>query len=220
MEVETAVKTRKSVRAFKADPVAADLLRSIMDLALMAPSWGNTQPWEVLVVRGKKLAQLKKAFRNKFEADEPTNPDFPLPTEWPEQCLTRYKALGKALFEKIGIRRHDHARRKEHYLQMFQGFGAPVFVYVCLDKRLSRWSMLDVGIFIQTVCLVAMSKGVSSCILTHLVLYPDIVRKELQISDSKYVVMGIALGYPDETAEINAFTSPRESQSDMVKWIT
>ena len=80
--------------------------------------------------------------------------------------------------------------------------------------------MLDVGIFIQTVCLVAMSKGVSSCILTHLVLYPDIVRKELQISDSKYAVMGIALGYPDETAEINAFASLRESQSDMLKWVS
>jgi nitroreductase len=220
MDVERAIRERKSIRAFKDDPVPDMLLRSIINSALLAPSWGNTQPWEVFVVTGKKLVQLKKAFANKFETNQPTNPDFPLPTEWPEECLRRHKALGKALFAKIGIRRDDHARRKEHYLQMFQGFGAPVFVYMCLDKKLTNWAMLDVGIFIQTVCLVAISKGVSSCILTHLVLYPDIIRKELQISENKYMVMGIALGYPDEAAEINAFSSHRENQSDMVKWIS
>jgi len=216
MNVETAIRDRKSVRAFKKDPVAVDLVRSVLDLSLLAPSWGNTQPWEIFVVTGRKLALLKELFVKKFEADEPTNPDFPLPREWPERCSRRYKDLGKALFERLGMDRHDRARRKEHYVHMFEGFGAPVFVYLCLDRGLGIWSMLDAGIFIQTLCLTAISKGLGSCILAHLVLYPDVVRKELLISDSKNVVMGIALGYPDESADINASRSPRESFCNIV----
>jgi len=217
MDVETAILKRKSIRAFKGDPVEEGLLWSVINLALKAPSWGNTQPWEVFVVTDQKLADLKKGFREKFERDEPPNPDIPLPTEWPDECLKRYKDLGRSLFEKVGIGRTDTLLRRKHYLQMFQGFGAPVFIYICLDKKLSRWSMLDVGIFVQTLCLAAVSKGLGTCILTHLVLYPDVIRKELQIPASKSIVMGVALGYVDDTALINTFESTREDKSRLVK---
>lgn len=218
MDVDAAIMARKSVRAFRNNPVQEDLLWSVLGLGLRAPSWGNTQPWEVFVVTDQKLDELKKNFREKFERDELPNPDFPIPTEWPDECLKRHKDLGKSLFEKVGIGREDRDLRRKHYLQMCQGFGAPVFIYICLDKKLSRWSMLDVGIFIQTVCLAAVSKGLGSCILTHLVLYPDVIRKELQIPESKYIVMGIALGYAEDSALINRFQSPRENKSEVVKW--
>lgn len=218
MNIETAILERRSIRAFKNDPVPQELVNRIIELSLRSPSWGNTQPWEVLVVMGEKVHELKEGFRSKFERDEPPNPDIPLPTDWPADCLNRYKSLGRDLFRKIGIRREDRESRRNYYLSMFQGFGAPVFIYVCLDRKLSQWALLDVGLFVQTVCLAATSAKLGTCILTHLVLYPDVIRKHLEVPNTKLIVIGIALGYTDKSALINTFRSPRVDMTEIVKW--
>jgi nitroreductase len=220
MNTKTAILERKSVRAFTDDAVAHNILKSVIDLALCAPSWGNTQPWEIYVVAGERLRTLKKRFAENFNQEVPTDPDLPIPSTWPDACAKRYKTLGKSLFEHLGIGRDDAVARKTHYSKMFEGFGAPVFVYVCLDKRLSAYSMLDAGIFIQTLCLAALEEGLGSCILTHLILYARVIREELAIPDTSNIVMGVALGYEDPAVRINSFRSERESQPLFVKWIS
>jgi len=219
MDFESAIRERKSIRAFTGDPIDSEVLRQIINLALQAPSWGNTQPWEVYVVTGKKLEKIKSECTKRYERGDPPNPDLALPSSWPSACLERYRSLGKALFEHIGISRGDHIGRKSHYLKMFNGFGAPVFVYICLDKQLSNYALIDVGLFFQTLCLSATAKGIGTCILTHLVLYSDVVHEELEIPNSKRVVMGAALGRTDMAAQINHFKSCRESESVLVKYI-
>jgi nitroreductase len=42
MDVVDAIKQRKSIRAFKSDPVKLDLLKKIIEQAQRAPSWANT----------------------------------------------------------------------------------------------------------------------------------------------------------------------------------
>jgi nitroreductase len=219
MNMKLAIKERISVRAFTNDAVANNVLKSVLELALCAPSWGNTQPWEVYVVTGDKLKTLKKRFTENYNKNDPVDPDLPIPSAWPDACAKRYKTLGKTLFEHLGISGDDVVARKTHYLKMFEGFGAPVFVYVCLDKRLSTYSLLDAGIFIQTLCLAALEEGLGSCILTHLILYANVLREELAIPNTKNIVMGVALGYEDPAAHINSFKSRRESNSLLVKWI-
>ena len=128
MDLVSAIRGRKSVRAFKNDLVSDSILMSVVELALCAPSWGNTQPWEVYVIKGEKIKKLKKQFTQKFQKDDPVNPDLAIPSAWPDACSTRYKTLGKTLFQHLGINRGDSVARKLHYLRMFEGFGAPVFV--------------------------------------------------------------------------------------------
>jgi len=217
MDLQTAIKYRKSVRAFTGSPVSSKVLKEVINLALASPSWGNTQPWEVYIVFGEKLVKIKEEVTKKYMRGDQPSPDLPLPTSWPTPCLKRYKKLGKALFEHIGITRSDEDSRRSHYLKMFQGFGAPVFVYICLDKKLSNYALIDVGLFIQSLCLAAVLKGLGSCILTHLVLYPNVVRAALEIANTKNVVMGVALGYEDKSARINHFKSGRESEAVLVK---
>jgi len=219
MDLESTIRERKSIRAFTSDPVDPEVLRQIINLALQSPSWGNTQPWEVYVVTGKKLEKIKSEFTKRYERGDQPNPDLAEPSSWPSACLERYRNLGKSLFEKIGISRGDHIGRKSHYLKMFNGFDAPVFVYICLDKELSNYALIDVGLFFQTLCLSAVDKGIGSCIMTHLVLYSDVVHQELGIPNSKNVVMGVALGREDMAAQINHFRSCRESESVLVKYI-
>ena len=45
MDIVEAIQQRKSIRAFKPDPVPKEILKEILELALRAPSWANTQPW-------------------------------------------------------------------------------------------------------------------------------------------------------------------------------
>jgi len=63
MEIDEALKTRRSVRRFTAEPIPDGLLRDIIDLARHAPSSMGGQPWQFVVVRDparkKQLAEIK-----------------------------------------------------------------------------------------------------------------------------------------------------------------
>ena len=61
MDVVEAINNRRSIRSFKPDPVPLDILRKIVDGALHAPSASNNQPWELAVVGGAKLEEIKQA---------------------------------------------------------------------------------------------------------------------------------------------------------------
>ena len=91
MEVAEAIRQRRSVRAFKPDPVPKKLLRKIIEAALWAPSWANTQPWEFAVVTGKTLESIQEAFLERGE-QEPLS-EVARPYEFPEPYLSRIQAL-------------------------------------------------------------------------------------------------------------------------------
>jgi nitroreductase len=61
VDVIEAIYSRQSVRAFKAEPVPVDVLESIIQAALQAPSWENTQPWEFAVIAGEVMKEIKEA---------------------------------------------------------------------------------------------------------------------------------------------------------------
>ena len=75
-----AILERKSVRAFTNDAVADNRLKAVIDLALYAPSWGNTQPWEIYVVMGDRLTTLKKRFAENFNQNVPIDLGLPIPS--------------------------------------------------------------------------------------------------------------------------------------------
>jgi len=56
------IKGRRSVRSFKSDPVPEEHLRLILEAGLWAPSGGNAQPWEFVLVREKSLIDKIKLF--------------------------------------------------------------------------------------------------------------------------------------------------------------
>ena len=53
MEVSDSIRSRRSIRRFKADPVPTKFLDALLEAVQWAPSWGNTQCWEVIVVKDK-----------------------------------------------------------------------------------------------------------------------------------------------------------------------
>jgi nitroreductase len=127
---------------------------------------------------------------------------------------------GGRLWAILGIDRHDRESREAFNLSMYKFYGAPQVIFVCLDESLGHYSIFDCGCFVQTICLLATSKGLGTCILASAVRYPDIIRKHVPIPREKKLLIGVAIGYPDYGATINQFQSNREPLENIVHWCT
>jgi len=59
------IKTRRSIRTYKTDPVPDDILIRILEAGRLAPSAKNIQPWKFIVIKDEKIRQeLVPACRN------------------------------------------------------------------------------------------------------------------------------------------------------------
>jgi nitroreductase len=219
MELRIAVKGRRSVRKFKPDEVPENIIREIIEDARWAPSGGNTQPWELHVAVGESLKRFKEANRRNFLEGVPANPDVATQQVYPDAMRDRYQALAKQTFGSQGITREDRQARWQYNAGMFAILDAPCLILFCLDEALSlEYTMLDIGMLLQTVCLLAYERGLGTCILGVSVRYPDLVRQILSVPENKNIVIGVALGYPDGDASINNFQRERAELAEFVFW--
>ena len=220
MELQKAICNRRSIRHFLAKPVSKDIIEKLIADSLWAPSWGNTQPWEIVVASGQKLEDFKKRSQEALLAGQEAAADIPMPQVWPDAYLDRYKELGKSVLGALSIAREDKEGRLQHFVKMFGFFDAPAAVLVAVDKELAlEYAMLDVGIFLQTFCLLAHDKGLGTCILAAMVSYPEIARELFSVPAGKLFVMGAALGWPDPEAPVNSFDRKRGSLDEFVRWV-
>jgi len=219
MEIFQTVTTRRSIRRFKPDPVPEPLLREILEAARWSPSWGNTQPWEILVVTGAALDRFRKANRQHLLDGVIPDPDTPMPDAWPEPLKQRYGDVGKQVLTALAIPRGDKEARLRYAGDMFALFSAPSLLLFCVDRGIPReYAMLDTGAIVQTVCLLAHARGLGSCILAASVRYPGLIREIIPIPETKAVIIGVAVGYPDGEAPVNQFTRERANPDEFIRW--
>jgi nitroreductase len=218
MELLEGIETRRSFRAFKSTPVPEETIREILKAASKSPSYTNTQPWEVAVVSGKKKEELSKILLELAESGIASNSDLPSPKAWPPELDRRAKEHGARRYKVLGIEREDEQRRKELGLMNLKFYGAPCALFLFMDRTLGSWSIFDMGLFAQSIVLAAHSFGVGSCLQAMLVNYPAAVREFLEIPETKQLVIGISLGYPDLEARLNAYHSKKVSPDDFVQW--
>jgi nitroreductase len=206
-----AARTRRSIRAYKRDPVPITILREVVALGRYAPSGSNIQPWHVHVLTGATLSRLGTALRQAFLDDEPGHKrDYDYYTD-PilEPYLARRRQCGWGLYGALGIGRGDHDKSRAYRATNYDFFGAPVGLLFTIDRQLEKGSWLDYGMFLQTIMLAARSRGLHTCAEASIASYPDIVRRELGISDDWIVICGMAMGYADPSAVINSFQPSR-----------
>ena len=225
MDIAAAINQRKSIRAFKPDPVPKETLKQIMELALRAPSWGNTQPWEFAIATGKKLEAIRQAYAEKAAAAAEDKPDIPRPRAFPQPYDTRYRALGRQVLALKGISREDKEKRISWVLQGLGLFEAPCAIYICIDRALYQqgegfniWPLFDCGLVAENIMLLATGYGLGTIAQIQAVVYPDVLRNVLGIPDSKIIVLGIAIGYPDRDDPVNQLRSEREPLDDVSTW--
>jgi nitroreductase len=216
-----AVKTRKSIRGYKPDPVPKEVLEQILELASHAPSAMNTQPWEFTVLTGKVLENVRRSNVELLNSGVPPNPEHVV-TSWPRESIYRQRQvdLAKQLFQLMDIPREDKEKRAKWLERGFRYFDAPAAIILSTDRCLSESGpLLDIGAVIQTICLAALHFGLGTCIEDQGTMYPEVLRKYAHIPESKRIIAAIAIGYPDWDFPANKVESEREPIKNMTTWL-
>jgi len=219
MDVIEAILARYSVRDFSSKSVAKETIMKILEVATRSPSGGNGQPWEVFVASGATIEKIRKMYqeRSKGGAGGPGRPGGTGgPPPRPAYIQERMSTIRNERLKLLGLDPADPASGKVFMEWGSRLFGAPVLVVICMDKALS--SNLDIGMFIQAICIAAQGYGVDSFIASAFVSQPDVLRQELEIPESLNIVVGIGLGYPDPDSIINTYRSPRRPIQEVVRY--
>jgi len=219
MKLEEVVRNRKSVRAFSPNSVPRETISRVVELARWAPSWGNTQPWEIVVADGPKAKELADAFEVEGKKGATPRPSISIPVNFSGVYKDRYMNLGKNLLAFMGIAREDKEARMSHYLNMYRFFGAPAVVYLVIDGDLNEpYSCLDIGSIGTTICYAAMVHGLGTIYLAASMHFPDIVKQVLDIPETKKIVIGIAIGYPEADKPAAVFRSDRAPSGEILRF--
>lgn len=219
MFVEDALRARRSVRAFKPDPVPPGLIAELLTLASLAPSGTNIQPWKVHVVAGETRARLEREVLAHRDTQPPDDgAEFPRQSKRKEPYIGRMRKLGKEMYGLIGVPRGDQAANWAQWGRNYRFFDAPVGLIFTIDKDLDCMSFLDIGIFMQSFMLAAKTRGLDTCAQGAWNNYWTVTRRVLSIPEDEYIVCGISLGYADETAPVNTLVSDREPLASFARF--
>ena len=207
VSVSEAVARRMSVRAFRSDPVPGAVVREILQAAQAAPSGGNLQPWRVYALAGEPLAELKAL----AVAAPPQAAEYTVyPDSLWDPFRTRRYQCGEDLYASIGIGRDDRPGRFRQLALNTQFFGAPVGLFFCLDRKLGHPQWADLGMFMQTVMLLATERGLDTCAQEFWARYPLTVGNFLNLPTDHMLFSGMALGYRDADHPINRWRTRRD----------
>jgi nitroreductase len=211
MNVTEAIATRMSCRAFLPTPVPEATVRAILDAARQSPSGGNLQPWRVYALAGAPLAEFVALVRSRMPANprgEGSEYDI-YPADLWEPYRTRRFKCGEDLYATIGVTRDDKFGRLLQFARNYEFFGAPVGLFFCLDRRMGPPQWSDVGMYMQSVMLVAREHGLHTCAQEAWSVWHRTVAEFLALPPELMLFSGMALGYRDEAAPINRLRTDR-----------
>jgi nitroreductase len=213
MNVNDALNARRSTRAFLSVPIEKEKLYAVLEAAVRTPSWANSQPWELFVATGGTLERIKNGYRQKYAEKATAAPETPRPAEWPQSAKLRQQQLRPDMERDCGDAVQQFGALNQNM------FNAPAVIYVCMEKMLSEWSLYDIGAYSQSLMLAAVEQGLATIPAITLVLYPDVLRRELKIPDNLKITIGIAIGYADKDNKINNFRSGRSPLNETVRFL-
>lgn len=215
MDVIKAISARHSVRDFSSKPVPKETVMKILELAILSPSGGNGQPWEVFIASGATMEKIRKLYQERLQSGTGI-PNRPADSPRPAFVQERFSTIRNGWLKLLGLDPADPASGKIITEWGSKLFGTPVLVVICMDKALS--SYLDIGIFVQTICIAAQGYGVDSFIAGAFLSQPDVLHQELEIPENFNIVTGIGLGYPSPNSIINTYRSPRRVIQEVVRY--
>ncbi len=212
--VDDAIISRRSIRKFLPKPVERSIVEDILDVARRAPSGTNIQPWQVYVLAGEPLKTLSRRILEVFNdpaLDAQHQREYKYyPDEWFSPFIERRRAVGWALYARLGIAKGEQARMHEQHGRNFVFFDAPVGLLFGIDRRLEQGSWLDYGMFIQNVMVAARGRGLHTCPQVSFAPYHKIVADVVGMPPDQMLVCGMALGHADPDAPENGLVTERE----------
>lgn len=208
------LRARRSTRDFLSTPIPADVLTRVLADAHCAPSWSNTQPYRIAIASGAAKDTLAQQLTALFEAGSLIQSgglmgklkaaifrkglpdgDFKVHFEYPKDLLPRRRATGFGLYRLLGIGRDDYAARHAQMRRNFTFFGAPTVIFIFVHRDLHEFSVLDAGIYLQTLMLSATANGLATCAQGALATWASPVRAAFDVPSNYKLITGVSIGY-------------------------
>ena len=221
MELEQAMRERRSIRGFLDKPVPRETLEEVIALANRAPSSMNTQPWHLHVLTGEPLEAVRKGNSERMLAGVPPVREISAHAAYEGPHRDRQIEIAVQLFEAMVIERHDKEMRQDWVMRGFRQFDAPVSIVMCLDKILLEDTIghFDLGAMTYGLTLAAWSKGLGCVINGQGIMQSPVVREHAGIPDDQVIMTCVAMGWPDEDFEANSVVSRRRPVDNVTRFV-
>ena len=217
MKVTDAVATRYSARSFLPDAIDDDTIRALLEKASRAPSGGNLQPWRIFVVNGACMDRLRTHLAAATPFDEPLYEIYP-PKLWEPYRTNRF-AVGERLYASIGIGRDDKEGRLAQFARNGEFFGAPAGLFCFVDRRMGPPQWSDLGMFLQTLMLLATEAGLDTCAQEYWSTRHRAVSEFVGAPDELMLFCGMAIGRADPEAPINGWRTDRQPLEEWAEFV-
>lgn len=215
MNVSEAIAYRRSVRGFLDKPVDVTLVKDIVERAARAATGGNLQPWHIDIVYGDSMKKLKAIMAEKIAARETEATEYDIyPKKLTAPYTDRRFEVGEMLYAKLGIPREDRISRAVWFARNFQFFGAPVALFLTIDRQMGPPQWGDCGMMLQNICLLLCEAGLDSCPQECWAVYPKTVGTFLGTPDNRILWTGLSIGFKDPDDPANALMPTRAPSSE------
>ena len=213
LQLDEAIRERRSTRMFLPRPVPRELVNEALALAQCAPSNSNIQPWHMVFASGAPRDRLVAALLDEARRRPPHIPPLP-------EGFQHYRSeLGVQVYGAMGIAREDKEARRVAVLRNWEFFRAPLAGIVCMHRDLGPADALSVGMFLQTLLLALTERGLGTVVEVSVAGYPEIVRAQLAIPAELSILCGLAVGYPDPDFPANRLHIGREPIEENVVFL-
>lgn len=203
ISLEEALRSRRSVRGYTDTPVPRNVLQEVFELAQLAPSNCNIQPWKVFVASGEVRDELRRRMVDKVTRGIMVNPDYEHMPNFTGIYRKRQVDCAVELYTHMGIARDDRAGRMRANLRNFELFDAPHVAFIGMERDFGVTVALDVGMYIQSLLLTMTAYGIGSCAQGSMRYYPDDVREIFAEPETTGILCGISFGYEDASVAAN-----------------
>lgn len=218
MKVSEALATRKTIRAFKPDPVSREIIEAMLTRAARAPSGGNLQPWRVYVLIGKARDEMvRRVAEKRKEHPMGEAPEYHIyPLHLTEPYRTRRHRVGEMMYATMNIPREDKTARLKFFSRNWEFFGAPVGLIFTIDRQMQQGQWADLGMYMQSIMLLAREHGLHTCPQEAWAVWHSTIRDYLSVPENEMIFCGMAIGYADDAAPVNALDTERVPLAEFV----
>ncbi len=207
---------RFSCRAFRSDPVPDALIDQLLTTAQMAPSWCNTQSWQVIVTSGDATDRFRAALLAEPVGAALRGPDIPFPKAYTGRNLERRREVGWQLYESVGIAIGDREGSARQARENERLFGAPHVMLIHGSRELGTYGAVDCGVYLGSLLIVAQSLGLGIVPQAALARHSALIRDHFGLAEDRMFIVGASFGFADTEHPINQFRSRRVPLGDVV----
>jgi nitroreductase len=213
------ISERISCRRFLSQPVPRSVIERILTLSQFAPTWCNTQPWEMIITEGDGTERFRTGLIEDLKTNPDSGPDLPFPDRYTGKFLERKRDVAWQLYSLLGIERGDREASARATSENFTLFNAPHAAIVTSERDLGVYGALDCAFYAAYFGLAAQSFGVASIPQAALAQRAPFIRRHFNVPDHRVVILGFSFGYPDRRHPSSRVSSLRAHLDDVVQWV-